>query len=80
MFFRPWSVPLLSRHDLPDADGERIRDLLPGRAGPHGGVGVGNRLFVNASRSLAKTGIAWADLPTCFGKSNRLWQRYNRWS
>ena len=28
---------------------------------------------------MAKTGIAWADVPTCFGKSNSLWQRYNRW-
>ena len=36
-------------------------------------------MFVNAIRYLAKTGIAWADLPTCFGKPNSLWQRYNRW-
>lgn len=36
-------------------------------------------MFINAIRYLAKTGIAWADLPTCFGKPNSLWQRYNRW-
>lgn len=34
---------------------------------------------LNAIRYLAKTGIAWADLPTCFGKSNSLWHRYDRW-
>ena len=52
---------------------------MPGQAGGHGGVGNDTRLFVNAIRFLAKTGIAWADLPTCYGKPNSLWQRYNRW-
>ena len=70
---------MLSRHDICDADWDRIKDLLPGRPGQHGGVGKDTRLFVNAIRYLAKTGIAWADLPTCYGKSNSLWQRYNRW-
>lgn len=70
---------MLSRHDIGDADWERVRDLLPGRAGQHGGVGADNRLFVDAIRYLAKTGIAWADLPTCYGKPNSVWQRYNRW-
>ena len=70
---------MLSRHDISDDHWNRIRDLLPGQAGQHGGVGNDTRLFINAIRFLAKTGIAWADLPTCFGKSNSLWQRYNRW-
>ena len=70
---------MFSRHDLPDADWDRIQDLLPGRPGQHGGVGKDNRRFVDAIRYLAKTGIAWADLPTYFGKPNSLWQRYNRW-
>jgi transposase len=70
---------MLSRHDICDADWDRIKDLLPGRPGQHGGVGKDNRLFVNAIRYLAKTGVAWADLPAHFGKPNSLWQRYNRW-
>src|SRR5688500_8762684 len=70
---------MLSRHDISDAHWKRIEGLLPGRPGQHGGVANDNRLFVNAIRYLAKTGIAWADLPTCYGKSNSLWQRYNRW-
>jgi transposase len=70
---------MLSRHDLSDAHWDRIEPLLPGRAGGHGGVGEDNRRFVNAVRYLAKTGIAWADLPACYGKSNSVWQRYNRW-
>ena len=70
---------MFSRHDLPDDQWERIRPLLPGQPGGHGGVGDDTRLFVNVIRYLAKTGIPWADLPTCYGKSNSLWQRYNRW-
>ena len=70
---------MFSRHDLCDAHWERIRHLLPGQAGGHGGVGDDTRLFVNVIRYLAKTGIPWADLPTCAGKWNSLWQRYNRW-
>ncbi len=70
---------MLSRHDLSDADWDRIEPLIPGRAGGHGGVGGDNRRFVNAVRYLAKTGIAWADLPTCYGKPNSVWQRYDRW-
>ena len=70
---------MFSRHDICDADWDRIKDLLPGRSGQHGGVGNDNRLFVDAIRYLAETGVAWADLPRHFGKSNSLWQRYNRW-
>ena len=69
---------MFSRHDLSDDHWDRIRHLLPGQAGGHGGVGDDTRLFVNVVRYLAKTGIAWADLPTAVGKPNRLWQRYNR--
>ena len=69
----------LSRHDTSDADWQRIEGLLPGRPGQHGGVAADNRLFVDAVRYLAKTGIAWADLPACYGKPNSLRQRYNRW-
>ncbi len=69
---------MLSRHDIRDDHWNRIRNLLPGQAGQHGGVGHDTRLFLDAIRYLAKTGIAWADLPTCFGRPNSLWQRYNR--
>jgi transposase len=70
---------MLSRHDISDDHWSRIRHLLPGQVGGHGGVGNDTRVFINAIRYLAKTGIGWADLPTCFGKSNSLWHRYDRW-
>jgi transposase len=64
--------PMLSRHDLSDDHWDRIRHLLPGQSGGHGGVGNDTRLFVNVIRYLATTGIAWADLPTAVGKPNSL--------
>ncbi|WP_020473572.1 IS5 family transposase [Zavarzinella formosa] len=69
---------MLSRYDGSDAHWQRIQHLLPGQSGGHGGGGNDAHLFLNAIRYPAKTDIAWADLPTCYGKSNSLWQRYNR--
>lgn len=68
-----------SRHDISDEDWGRIEHLLPGRPGQHGGVAEDNRRFINAIRYLAKTGVAWRDLPFCYGDFNSVWQRYNRW-
>ena len=71
---------MLSRHDISDEDWAEIEHLLPGRPGSHGGGTAGdNRRFVNAIRYLARTGIAWRDLPCCSGDFSSLWQRYNRW-
>lgn len=70
---------MFGRHDLCDAHWDRIRRLLPGQPGGRGGVGDDTRLFANVIRDPAKTGIARADLPTAVGRSNSLWQRYNRW-
>ncbi len=41
---------MFSRHDLCDDHWDRIRHLLPGQAGGHGGVGDDTRLFVNVIR------------------------------
>lgn len=70
---------MLSRHDISDDEWYRIAPFVPGQAGGHGGVGFDTRLFADAIVYLAVTGIAWADLPHCYGKSNSVWQRYNRW-
>ena len=66
---------MFSRHDISDEDWKRI---LPGQAGGYSGVGFDTRLFVNAIIYIAVTGIAWADLPHCHGKSKSVWQRYDR--
>src|SRR5262249_48956409 len=68
------------RHAISDADWGRIKDLLPGQRGQHGGVAEDNRRFVDAVLYVARTGIPWADLPDRFGKPNSVWRRFDRWA
>ena len=68
------------RHALSDADWDRIRHLLPGQPGQHGGVARDNRRFLDAVPWVARTGAAWADLPDRLGSPNSQWRRFDRWA
>ena len=68
------------RHEVSDTDWERIRQLLPGQPGQHGGIAEDNRRFVNAVLYVAKTGIPWRDLPERYGNWNSQWRRFDRWA
>jgi transposase len=68
------------RHALSDADWDRIKDLLPGRPGQHGGVARDNRRFLDAVLWVARTGAPWADLPERLGNWNSQWRRFDRWA
>lgn len=68
------------RHAISDADWDRIKDLLPGRPGQHGGVAKDNRLFIDAILWIGKTGAPWRDLPERFGDWNNTWKRFDRWA
>jgi transposase len=70
---------MVRRHELTDEQGDAIKDLLPGKEGDPGVTAKDNRLFVNAIRLVAKTGIPWRDLPERFGHWHRVFQRFNRW-
>lgn len=67
------------RHEISDADWDRIKDLLPGLPGGHGGVAQDNRRFVDAVLWIAKTGAPWRDLPERLGNWNSTWRRFDRW-
>lgn len=69
-----------SRHALSDAQFDRIRNLLPGKASDRGVTAKDNRLFVDAVLFVLKTGIQWCDLPERFGKWNTVCQCFNRWA
>lgn len=68
------------RHAISDANWDRIKDLLPGRPGQHGGVAKDNRLFIDAVLWMGKTGAPWRDLPERFGDWNNVWKRFDRWA
>jgi len=68
---------------LTDEQCERIKGLLPGKAGDPDCPAQDNRRFVNAVYCVLKTGIPrprkWADLPERLGKPNTVWKRHGRW-
>ncbi len=68
------------RHAISDADFDRIRHLLPGQPGQHGGIARDNRRFLDAVLWVARTGAAWADLPERLGNGNSQWRRFDRWA
>jgi transposase len=66
--------------DCETTNGERIKDLLPGREGHVGGNAADNRQFVDAVLYRYRTGVPWRDLPARFGDWNIVYQRFNRWA
>lgn len=68
------------RHAVSDADWDKIKHLLPGQPGQHGGVARDNRLFIDAVLWIGKTGAPWRDLPERFGDWNATWKRFDRWA
>lgn len=67
------------RHAISDADWERVKDLLPGQPGQHGGIADDNRRFLDAVLWIARTGAPWRDLPQRLGDWNSQWRRFDRW-
>ena len=65
---------------LSDGQWARVEGLCVGKPGDPGGTGANNRLFVEAVLWIARTGSPWRDLPSCFGKWNSVFVRFNRWS
>lgn len=68
------------RYALRDDPWDRIRDLLPGRAGHVGVTAKDNRLFVEAMLYRYRAGIPWRDLPERFGDFRVIHLRHSRWS
>ena len=68
------------RYALRDDQWERIKDLLPGRAGQPGAQARDNRLFVDAVLYRYRAGMPWRDLPARFGDFRVVHLRHSRWS
>lgn len=68
------------RYALRDDQWDRIKDLLPGRAGHVGVTARDNRLFVEAVLYRYRAGIPWRDLPEHFGDFRVVHTRFSRWA
>ena len=80
MCVAPWASLLERRYALRDDQWERIKDLLPGRAGHVGVTARDNRLFVEAVLYRYRAGIPWRDLPERFGDWKKVHTRFSRWA
>ncbi len=67
------------RRELRSDQWERIKDLLPGKAGDVGRTAQDNRLFIDAVLWIARTGSHWRFLPFhanqsrfCSGRPRRI--------
>lgn len=70
----------MRRYGLRDDQWDRIKDLLPGRAGSEGRPARNNRLFVEAVLYRYRAGIPWRDLPERFGDFRVVHTRFSRWA
>jgi len=58
---------MLRRHEIIDADWERIKDLLPPENSGEGRPSKPNRVMLNGMLWQAKTGAPWRDMPERYG-------------
>jgi transposase len=70
----------MRRYAIRDDQWDRIKDLLPGRAGHVGVTARDNRLFVDAVIYRYRAGIPWRDLPERFGAWKAVHTRFSRWA
>src|ERR1700733_13140626 len=67
-------------YGLRDDEWDRMKDMLPGRAGTVGRPARDNRLFIEAVLYRYRAGIPWRDLPERFGDFRIVHTRHTRWS
>jgi len=68
------------RYALRDDQWNRIKEMLPGKAGDVGVTARDNRLFVDAVLYRYRAGIPWRDLPERFGPFRQVHTRFTRWN
>jgi transposase len=71
---------MVKRYELTDAQWERIRELLPGKASDPGRTAEDNRRFVNSVLWVLRSGAHWHDLPARYGKWKTAHTRFARWA
>jgi len=69
----------MNRHELTDAQWERLAPLLPPEKPARGRPNRDHRMIVNAIRWRLKTGAPWRDVPAAYGPWETVYSRFRRW-
>lgn len=67
------------RHELTDAQWERLASRLPPQRPATGRPAHDHRLIVNAILWRLATGVPWRDLPERYGPWQTVYSRFRRW-
>jgi transposase len=67
------------RHELTDAQWERLAPLFPPQRPETGRPAKDHRLIINAIVWRLKTGAPWRDLPERYGPWQTVYSRFRRW-
>src|SRR5919199_5554026 len=67
------------RHELTDAEWERLAPLLPPEKPKTGSPKKPHRLIINAILWKLRTGAPWRDLPERYGPWESVYTRFRRW-
>ena len=70
---------MVRRHELSDAQWQKIEPLLSANGRP-GGQWADHRRVINGVLFRARTGVPWPDLPERYGAWQTVYERYRRWS
>jgi transposase len=69
----------MGRHDLSDAQWERLAPLLPPQKPRVGRPALAHRRILNGILWVLATGAPWRDLPECYGSWHTVSSRFYRW-
>ncbi len=69
----------MNRHELTDAQWERLQACLPPQKPATGRPNHDHRRIINGILVRLKTGIPWRDLPERYGPWETVYSRYRRW-
>lgn len=70
---------MVRRHELTDAQWQKIESLLLANGRP-GGQWADHRRVINGVLFRARTGVPWPDLPERYGPWQTVYERHRRWS
>ena len=71
--------PKQHRHELTDAQWERLQPLLPPQKPHRGRPSLDHRTILNGILWISKTGAPWRDIPERYGSWKTVSSRFYRW-